>query len=501
MLVPNDLPWHKTCDVAIIGYGMAGAVAAITAHDAGAKVIILEKQPADTHCTASSMSSGTFVCPNDVQGAITYLKTLWKVSDDLYWTPPDIIEAWAIYASQNKDWMEKLGAKLRLVRKGGEHPGVPGADSIELWSFRGLGLPMMEMLYGHIKARGIEVVYSTPARELLTNLRGEVIGVMAKDGMGEAVSVKALRGVILCCGGFEYNEEMKLQYLKVYPSWFDAHPANTGDGVKMAMKVGADLWHMNCVSARFAAKFPGFPAPFKFDFGGKGWITRLSHDQETAHPCGFIITDRYGRRYTNENFRVHSVYYETTSFDTHRLEYPRVPSYFIFDRVRMASGPLVQTHSGPAGPHRLYTWSPDNSAELRRGWITEGKTVGELARKLGMTPSVLRNTIGSWNGYCENGADPKFGRNPRELVPLNNPPFYAVQLLPGGANTQGGPRRNKLAQIVDPDGKPIPGLYEAGELGSVYGMINPAGGCNLAECIAFGRIAGENAAKEEARSE
>ena len=75
-------------------------------------------------------------------------------------------------------------------------------------------------------------------------------------------------------------------------------------------------------------------------------------------------------------------------------------------------------------------------------------------------------------------------------------PAVAVELWPGGANTQGGPRRNARSQIMNVDGEAIPGLYGAGEMGSIYGMLYPGGGGNLAECIAMGRVAGENVAHE-----
>ncbi|MBI2906085.1 MAG: FAD-binding protein [Chloroflexi bacterium] len=501
VLLDKDAKWDKTADVVVIGYGMAGAVGAITAHDAGAKVIILEKQPAESHCTFSSMSGGIFLAPSTVEGGITYMEALCRVNDDMWWTPQDIIEVWARKTVENKDYVEKLsGTTLRYLHKGGEHPELPGCDAIDVWGYRGMGYRMMMMFYDQVSSRKIEVMYSTPAQELMTNVGGEVVGVVAHDEGGKPQNIKARRAVLLVCGGFEFNEQMKLQYLKVYPSWFDGFTSNTGDGVKMAIKVGADLWHMNCVSARLAAKFPGFPIPFKFDYGGKGWTRRQIHGSEAPEAAGFIIVNRYGRRFMTENLKLHCAYYETTGFDTHRLEHPRVPSYFIFDRIRMEEGPLPGRTSGPAGPHKLYKWSPDNRAELEKGWITEGKTLGELGRKLGMPTGVLEGTVRSWNRYCAKGKDPDFGRRANELLPLSNPPFYAIQLLPGGANTQGGPRRNKHAQIVNPDGDPIPGLYGAGELGSVYGMLYPVGGGNLAECIAFGRIAGENAAKEKPRA-
>jgi len=112
-----------------------------------------------------------------------------------------------------------------------------------------------------------------------------------------------------------------------------------------------------------------------------------------------------------------------------------------------------------------------------------------------MDPETLEETIGRYNAFCKNGKDSDFNRPPETLVPLDTPPYYAVKMWPGGPNTQGGPRRNKKAQVLDTQGKPIPRLYAAGELGSIFGRLYQGGG-NLAECIAFGRIAGENAALE-----
>jgi 3-oxosteroid 1-dehydrogenase len=114
-----------------------------------------------------------------------------------------------------------------------------------------------------------------------------------------------------------------------------------------------------------------------------------------------------------------------------------------------------------------------------------------------MYPSVLDKTIKKYNRFCRKGEDTDFHRPPWSLTPIENPPYYAVKLWPGGPNTQGGPRRNKKAQVMRPDNTPVPRLYAAGELGSVWGMLYQGGG-NIAECIAFGRIAGTNAAAERA---
>ena len=494
MLVPKNNEWDQTAEIVVVGYGLAGSAAAITARDSGASVVIVEKQSAYSHCSSSSMSGGLFVSPSDADKAIEYLKALYEING-VSWTDMDTIRAWAKYAVQNKDWLKSLGGNIRFFAKSAEFPQLPGADSIELWRYQGRGLRMMQFMYEQVNFRNIGVMYETPAQRLLTNEDGEVIGIRVTSGKKE-IDVKASKGVILCSGGFEANEEMKLQYLRVYPTYFAGGQANTGDGINMAQEVGATLWHMSCVSARMVAKFPDFPLAFAIEFGGPGLIHREFTGKKEKAAIGYIIVDKYGRRYMSENFKPHAAAYQLAVYDADHLEYPRVPSYYIFDQRRMERGPLCHRAGGPAGPHQLYTWSLDNTAELQRGWVVKGRTAAELAEKLDMSSAVLQESVQLWNEHCEKGRDSHFDRDPLELVPLDRPPFYAIRLFPGGANTQGGPRRNSRAQVLNPFGDPVPGLYAAGECGSIYGMLYPNGGCNLAECIAFGRIAAENAVAE-----
>ncbi|MBC8477485.1 MAG: FAD-binding protein [Dehalococcoidia bacterium] len=226
---------------------------------------------------------------------------------------------------------------------------------------------------------------------------------------------------------------MKLRYLRVYPMYFAGGTGNTGDGIRMAQEVGADLWHMNCVSARLCAKFPDFPMGVFIDFSGGGWSQRSMKTEKEKAPAGFIIVDKYGRRYMTEELKPHTASYECGWFDSYKLEYPRVPSYHIFDRRRMEYGPLAQLSSGPTGPHLLYKWSRDNMVELRKGWIVKGETIAELAANLNMPPENLADTIDTWNRHCQAGSDSEFARNPLELVPLDEPPYFAIGLFPGGS--------------------------------------------------------------------
>ncbi|MFC1928894.1 FAD-dependent oxidoreductase [Chloroflexota bacterium] len=501
MLVETGVRWDMSADVIVIGYGCAGAVAAATAQDEGANTLILEKQPSHSHHSNSSMSGGGFVSPSDIDGARQHLEALCRVGEELYWTDKDIIRVWAEYAADNSTWVEANGGKaIYMPQRIGHYPHIPGCDALSMYGFKEMGPGLAQFLSEQVRKRNIPVVYDTPALRLLTNMNGEVVGVEAESHAEEKakrIRVRASKGVIMTCGGFEFNETMKLNYLKVHPTHFYGTEANTGDGITMAMEVGADLWHMNCVAAHFVLKFPDFAHAFCPDFKGQARLGSDSGGGElnAAKRCGYICIDRYGQRFTNENIKAHVLYYELALFDSQRLVYPRVPSYWIIDRKRIELGSLPRLDSGPTGPTQLYQWSMDNSTEIKKGWILTAKTIRDLARLLEMSPDILEDTVATYNKYCESGSDPDFGRESSDLIPLEEPPYYAVKLWPGGTNTQGGPRRNAKAEVLNLDGEPIPGLYSAGELGSIYGMVYPIGGGNLGECMAFGRIAGGGAAR------
>lgn len=502
----KDIHWQADADVVVIGYGAAGAVAAITAHDCGSKVLILEKQESEKIITNSFMSDGGIINTNDRSGAIDYMEALVKVSDSISWTDREVIYAWARYTEENVAWLERIGGKpLKLYRHGGEHR-LPGAEAIDSYHVPGLGPGLMNMLYRQVSARSIDVHYNSSATELLMTSQGEVMGVQARTTAEEnkAIKIKVRRAVILTTGGFEFDEQMKLQYLRVYPSYFLGSPANTGDGIRLALRAGAQLWHMNCCSARLVMKFPELPFAFNPAYSGKNRPSlAVTEGAETkasrADEAGFIIVDRSGRRYTKETIKPHTLYYELAGFDSQKLFYPRVPSYWIFDHRRIGNSPLVRTTNGPAGPARFYRWSANNNEEIERGWVKQCDTVKGLGMAIGVDGKTLAQTVRNYNRFCQEGRDEGFGRQRETLIPLDSPPYYAVELWPGGPNTQGGPRRNGYAQIVRPDGTPIPRLYSAGELGSIYGMLYPSGGGNLAECVAFGRIAGEHASAERPR--
>jgi 3-oxosteroid 1-dehydrogenase len=149
-------------------------------------------------------------------------------------------------------------------------------------------------------------------------------------------------------------------------------------------------------------------------------------------------------------------------------------------------------------------WGEDNQGALRHGWILQGATIEALAEQIRahsdnrgfMDPAVLARTVAAFNGYCASGDDRDFQREPDTMGPVAEAPFYAIPLYPGGPNTTGGLRSNARRQVLDWDDQPIPRLYTAGEISSVFQFVYQGGG-NLAEGIVFGRVAGRNAAAEK----
>jgi len=477
--------WDYEADVVVIGCGGAGAAAAIGAHDAGAKALILEKNAAGGGNTR--ISGGSVRTYTDHAKAVEYIHTLCEGATDL-----PAIRAFVGESAGNADWIARLGGNIvpspaALIQgfprmmPGAAFPHVPGAAGIGprlrvTGSTPFFGLELWKFLAGNVEKRAIPVLYSTPAQRLLREQSGEIGGVIA-SGASRDVRIRARRGVILACGGFEYSKSLQLDYLgQEYYALGD--PGCTGDGVRMAADVGADLWHMSGIAACFGYKFSEFP----FSLGHK-----MPH-------AAYIYVDRMGRRFMDEPATdMHTVWFHTSFLDPKTLERPRVPGYVIFDESTRAKGTVGSTSVGSA--RDFYEWSRDNMAEIRKGWIVSAPSLEELASRIGMDRGALATTVAGYNAMCADGADGDFGRPADTLAPLANGPFYAIQIWPSLLNTQGGPRRNDRAQVVDAWGSPVGRLYGAGELGSVWNRIYPGGG-NISEALASGRIAGRNAAAE-----
>lgn len=530
---PIPRKWDLEADVVVLGFGGAGACSAIGAHDAGAKVLILEKQAEAKHITSTRMSSGIFHSPDkdgDPEARTAYVQAMFSgdnVPGMLEGELPNAKELAEIYSRDVvgvMDFLKSLDPEFKPMRAGGPvYTKFPGAEASK---YRGyfstytgkvdftmptVDKPKSEKMFGEalfacmkngVSTRKIAVQYETPAKRLVTNDKGEVLGVIAVQ-KGKEITVKAKRGVIITTGGYAWGAKMRHAFLtgpdaKGWAFW--GTPAGTGDGIEMGLRVGAAVEKMaKCAgSLTLAAPLPG--SDFKIGVGTPA----------VANPGAFMV-DNIGNRYadeaqlTDDPTRYH--FYPTAAVvDPATAVELRTPSWVIFDDKYRAARPMAFIGLAAAG-FGLAPWSKDNLDAVNRGWILKADTIEELAAKIKahadnrglMDTATLAKTAARFNELSAKGQDDDFKRRGPSLGALEQKPFYAAPLYLGGPNTKGGLAFNVNREVLDWDGKAIPRLYAAGEVASCYKHVYQSGG-NLAEGIIFGRIAGANAAKQKAWS-
>ncbi len=481
--------WDEETDVVVVGFGAAGMAASVSAHELGAKVILLEKAPEGKEGGNTRVAGQGYLNTSSAEQAAAYLRALCGH----YTVPEPMVKVWADEMCKNNDWLASLGGDPQEHQHppvGIEFPELPGSDCVHKFHdgpTYGYSLTW-KRFERMVKERPIRVLYETPAKELIQDdATKAILGVRAMRG-GQPVTVKARKAVVLTCGGFENNQQMIRDYLPGVPYCFTSgSPYNEGDGITMAIMVGADLWHMNNYAGpSMALKVPEVPTTFS--------MQALHYSKVVSG--GMIVVGPDGRRFCDEKFKTRHGKVPVNG-KWMPLSTP-CPMFMVIDHAMFSAGPLYDmtpSHGWTQIVER-YEWSKDNRRELAKGWIRSADTLAGLAEIVGLPPAAVMETVAGWNRFCSAGRDADFGRT-LMLTPIGSGPYYAVELSPSMLNTQGGPRRNERAQIVRPDGSPIPRLYSAGELGSIYSYLYQGTG-NLGECLAFGRIAGRNAAAEVA---
>ncbi len=503
-----DLPetWDEETDVIVLGCGYAGAVAALSAYDAGARVIVIEKmrEPGGI----SVCSAGGVRVADDADSAFDYLRETNGAT-----TPDPVLQTLAKGMTEIETFVRELGSESNAVisrrKAAGNYPfaghrtfgfvyvdDIPGFDPARGYPHvRGskAGALLFRVLQDNLRRRSIQVRTETPARRLFADAHGVVRGVQVEIA-GRLRSIRAKRSVILACGGFEASPEMQAQFWQGKPVLSAAVRGNTGDGIRMAQELGADLWHMWHYHGSYGFQHPNRAYPYGIR------TKRLPDWLPGEGPRGdvvmtWIVVDRAGRRFMNE----YPPYLQDTGarplepYDATHQRYDRIPCWLITDEAGRKRYPLGRpTYNDPAVS---FDWSADNSAEIKLGLVRRAESVAELARLMSIDASVLVDSIARWNQACARHNDTEFGRPASSMMALGSPPFYAAQLWPIVSNTQGGPRHDERQRVVDAFGAPIPRLYAAGERGSVFGHLYMSGG-NLAECFIGGRTAGRQAAAE-----
>jgi urocanate reductase len=472
MLLPRSLQavevpkkWDREADVVIVGTGFAGLSAAIEAHDAGAKVILIEK---------SQVIGGNSVIASGAYNAVDpgrQKKQGIEDSIDLHYKQtleggdfrgdPEKVRFLVEHAMEGVEWLEKMGVVFEP-----KVYTVIGA----LWprshdpANKGRGGAIVRGLKNQVDKRQIPVLIPCALTGIVRQkpAEGKVLGIEA-EYRKKKMYIKAKRAVVLATGGFSADVSMRSKY---NPQLDKEIPTTnvktaTGEAITYSADIGADVVGMDYIQLLVACNF------YTKQYGS---LTNLGIDSAV-----FVNTE--GKRFVAEDAR----------------------------RDVLAAAILKQ-------PQKVLLWVADERCTkrfnpamteqiLKDGLAFKADTLEELAKilnaKFSMPEQTLLETVRNYNEMVKKGKDEEFGKKSANLKTIEQGPFYASPTQAGVHHTMGGLRtKGTTGQVIDRYGKVIPRLYAAGEVtGGVHGT-NRLGGNATADCIVFGRLAGISAAKE-----
>lgn len=337
------------------------------------------------------------------------------------------------------------------------------------------GAALVASLLKGLLDRGVDVRTSSPADELLLDGRS-VVGLVVNGPSGSR-RIGARRGIVLACGGFEWNRDMVLGYLGVDVKPL-SHGGNTGDGHQMAMEAGAALGNMWSFWGNGASFDPTITAadgrPMPQMLKGLG--------------PGSIIVNGHGRRFMHGGFTYNDFPRPFAAFDQQYAGYPNTPPAWV------VFGPSVK------GTKAILSAAADEPAPE---WIAQADTVEGLAEAIGVDPEALADTIARYNEHAARGEDPEWspptwraGAAAAEVpTPVDGPPYYALQQWPATLGTNGGCRIDADGRVLGARSEVIDGLYAAGNTAAApLGGAYLGGGTPIASGMTFGYLAGRHVA-------
>ena len=482
-------------DVVVIGAGGAGMTAAMTAADAGQKVVILESQAMvggnSARATGGMNAAKTvYQDENEFDQAAGVEKTLataaekYADNETITALAKTVSEQWAAYQANPTGYFDSVELMELDTMVGGKGINDPElvktlcegtADAID-WldengitlhnvsSFGGasvkrihrpvneegkvvsVGAYMIPLLQENCEKRGIDIVLNTTVDTILTDANGAAVGVSGTDKDGNTVVVNA-KSVILATGGFGANLDMVTQYKPELAGFMTTNAAGAqGQGIEMATAIGAGTVDMDQIQIH-----PTVEA------NTAALIT------EGLRGDGAILVNANGERFIDEVGTRDVV-------SAAEIAQPGSYSWLIVDQAMVDASSVIQGY-------------------IKKGYTVTGATYEELGKAMGVDAAAFAETMEKWNGYVEAKNDPDFGRT-SFANPLNTAPYYAVKVTAGVHHTMGGLKINANTEVLNEKGEVIPGLFAAGEVtGGVHGA-NRLGGNAVADFTVFGRIAG-----------
>ena len=491
--------WDDTADVVIAGLGLAGAATAIHAIDTdpGLDVLVLEKLD-EAHSGGNSRVSGqTMFLPRNAAKAFSYQRQLNATNP----VPDEWLRTWAEDMTQLEPWVRGMAAEACFqfhmtwaddpapLFRVCEYPEMQDADAVEfigtLSDQPGVVLTpssLWETFRRCLANRRVRREFGQRVVGLVQDpASGEVLGVRVCDASSTVRNLRARRGVVLATGGYENDDSMLRSYVGLNDAVPLGSPGNTGDGVRMLQRAGAEMrnftQHGTLAGGVWPAiRAPGQPTAFmrQLFWSAWSWI-------DIAQDSNRFIDESADYRAMHYKVRKHGVWQDT--------EYSRAGAmHMVFDDATRRAQKLVvdlMTWSALVGDYR---WSDDNTAELAKGLIVSAGSIRELAVRIGRDPDALEATVSRYNRMARDGSDADFGRPADRMRPIESGPFHALRVLPGVICTAGGAVRDAQSRVISTTGEPIPRLYSVGELGSIQTGLYQLGGY-LTECMVSGRAA------------
>lgn len=446
-----EVPAHMDYDVVVVGAGGAGMTAALSAQQEGVKVALIDKVASvggNTNFSSSGMNASEtkFEKEQGIEDSNQlFIDETIKGGHDK--NDRALVEVMANNSAAAIDWLDEKGIKLdNLTQTGGmsvkrTHRPTDGSA---------VGGVLVKGLLGNVEKEGIDLYKDLKATDLIKD-GDKIVGVTAQDKQGKTVEINA-KAVVLATGGFAANEEMVLKYKPEYKGMVTTNPStSTGDGMVMAEKAGAQLVDMEYIQIHPTVE--------------QKTSTLIA---EGIRGGGAILVNQNGERFTNEMGTRDVV-------SAAELQQEGGYAWEVLDQKVRENNKAVEKY-------------------VKAGLALEAQSLDELAGLMKVDASKLKETVAAYNGYVDaQGAGDPFGRT-TGLNKLEQGPFYVIKVAPGVHHTMGGVRVDTESRALDKDGKPLVGLYAAGEVtGGIHGA-NRIGGNAVCDIIVFGRNAGKQAA-------
>jgi len=470
-------------DLAIIGSGVTGLAAAVTAAENGISSIVFEKQR--SLGGTSNFFHGIFAVESDMQRErfITYSRdeAFKKMMEYSHWrADPRLVRTFINESSATISWLQNLGVEFSDATI--NMPDAPRTYHV----VKGNGETVVKVLSLAAREKGVRILPGSEVKRI-TKQGNKVTGLIC-EREGEEVRVEAWT-VLIASGGYANNRE----WIKKY-SGFDlgsniiaiGNVDKMGDGIRMAWEAGADqegtgVLHMLRIGP--VGQVSGQAGPFE--------LPALQPD---------LWVDPRGERFCDEGI----AFYDT-SLGNVNARFKEGYTFSIFDDSvleRLRTRGMVRSISPddppgtwPSDFDKIFNFALENAA----GEVFGADTINELAVKMGIDPGVLSATLEEYNSFCDKGHDDLFAKDPQYLWPLRGRRFYAMRAHTAFLGTLGGIKINYRMEVLDKKGSAIPGLYAGGiDAGGMWGdsyCMNDSSGACAAFAVNSGRMAGRNAAK------